>query len=671
MKISIDWLKDYVEFDKSGQEIADILSDLGFPLEGIEEVYGDTVIDIEVSSNRGDCLSHIGVAREVAAFLGKELKLPKFELPEADAQAADMVTVQIDEPELCERYTARVIIGAKIGPSPEWMSNRLESVGVRSVNNVVDATNYAMLETGQPPHAFDCDKIGGGKIIVRKAVKGERIVSIDETKCELDENMLVIADEKVPVAIAGVMGGLDTEISESTNAILLEEARFDPVTVRTTGRKLGISSEASFRFERFVDTEMIDWASQRTADLIIKVAGGKVAKGVVDAYPGKGEAETVGMRFSRMKHLLGIDVAVEDVVRIFAGLGFNPEVKNDDLIVATAPTWRHDIYREVDLIEEVIRSYGLSNLPVEQKLNIEVIPVDEREKVSVDIRTFLNSCGFYETINVTFVDEVAGSIFSSDANSENICVKDASRKSANMLRQSLLGSLLGVMKSNLNARNTPCRIFEIANTFCPSAGSELPVEKTKVALMYDGDFRELKGAIEGLVRAMNKDVDFAVKPAEIKWYMPGGEIYCGEKIIGSCGVIPAEVAGKFDIKGVEVVAAELDFEELLLLTGGVPTFKQIPRFPSITRDLSLILDEAVSWSDIENAVRQKGPAELEEVQFTGIYRGKPITNGKKSVTASLRFRDEDGTLRHDIVDGFESEILEELKNTLKAELRTL
>ena len=244
MKISIDWLSDYVEFDKSGPEIADILSDLGFPLEGIEEVYGDTVIDIEVSSNRGDCLSHIGVAREVAAFLGKELKLPKFELPEDETQASDKVNIQIDEPELCGRYTARVIIGAKIGPSPEWMSNRLESVGVRSVNNVVDATNYAMMETGQPPHAFDCDKISGGKIIVRKAVKGERIVSIDETKCELEDDMLVIADENCPVAIAGVMGGLDTEISESTKAILLEEAQFNPVTVRRTGRRLGISSEA-------------------------------------------------------------------------------------------------------------------------------------------------------------------------------------------------------------------------------------------------------------------------------------------------------------------------------------------------------------------------------------------------------------------------------------------
>ena len=547
----------------------------------------------------------------------------------------------------------------------------LEAVGVRSVNNVVDATNYAMMETGQPPHAFDCDKVGGRTIIVRKAVNGERLVSIDETKCDLDENMLIIADDKKPIAIAGVMGGLDSEISEATTTILLEDARFDPVTVRTTGRKLGINSEASFRFERQVDMEMIDWASQRTAQLVVEVAGGTVAKGVVDVYPGKGEPETVGMRFSRMESLLGIKVSRDEVVKIFTGLGFRPEVKNDDLIVANVPTWRHDIYREVDLIEEVARSHGFDKIPVETKINIKVAPVDERQKVSGNVREYLNSCGFYETISVTFVDNVAAELFASDKDAKQVGVKDESRKSANLLRESLLGSLLAVMKSNYNAGNSPCRIYELANTFKASGEDKLPTEKTKVALMHDGDFRELRGAAEGLVRSFDKDAVIEVRPVELSWASAGGEILCCGEKIGVCGVVSKETAKKFDIKGADITAAEIDFEVLLARAGGVSAFKPIPRYPAITRDLSLIVDEAIAWADIVTAVKAKAPAELEDVEFTGIYRGKPIADGKKSVTISMRFRDEDGTLRHETVDAFENEILTELTGALKAELRTV
>ena len=249
MKVSIDWLSDYVQIDQPPGKVAEILSNLGFPTEGVEYPDGDTVIDMEVTSNRGDCLSHIGIARELAAAMGKTLKLPEVKLPQADEDVCRYVEVSIDQPQLCGRYTARVILDVKIGPGPEWMRKRLEALGVRSVNNVVDATNYAMLETGQPSHAFDYHKITGGRIIVRKAVQGERLVSIDETRCDLDSEMLVIADEKSPVALAGVMGALESEISESTTAILLEDAQFDPVTVRQTGRKLAISSESSFRFE--------------------------------------------------------------------------------------------------------------------------------------------------------------------------------------------------------------------------------------------------------------------------------------------------------------------------------------------------------------------------------------------------------------------------------------
>ncbi|GAH67659.1 unnamed protein product, partial [marine sediment metagenome] len=266
------------------------------------------------------------------------------------------------------------------GPSPDWLRRRLEAVGLRSVNNVVDATNYAMMETGQPPHAFDYAKIADGKIIVRKTIAGERLTSIDGTQCDLNTDMLVIADAQGPVAVAGVMGGLDTEVSETTTTILLEDAYFDPVSVRTTSRRLALPSEAAFRFERTVDIEMVDWASKRTAQLITQVAGGKVAKGVVDIYPKKLEQKEVTLRLSRLSRLLGIEVPCEEVLRILSALSFKPKVE-DDLIMCSVPSWRSDVYREVDLIEEVARVYGYNKVPTERKIKIEVVPVDTRQKL--------------------------------------------------------------------------------------------------------------------------------------------------------------------------------------------------------------------------------------------------------------------------------------------------
>jgi phenylalanyl-tRNA synthetase beta chain len=668
MKISLDWLKNYVQIDQNAETLAETLSELGFPTESIEYPDGDTVIDVEVTSNRGDCLSHIGIAREIAAATGRELKLPDIKLAQDKAEAKDFVEARIDCSDLCKRYTARIITGIKVGPSPDWMKKRLEAVGVRSVNNVVDATNYAMVETGQPPHAFDYDKLSGKQIIVRKAVKGEKLVSIDDTKCDLDENMLIIADADKPVAIAGVMGGLDTEVSETTTMILLEDAHFDPVTVRMTSRKLGISSESSFRFERHVDVERIDWASQRTAQLIIEVAGGKVVKGVADAYHSRPDETCVQMRISRLNSLLGIDIDSERAVEILAGLGLKPNL-DGDVVTCTAPSWRHDIYREADLIEEVARGYGYGNIPVQSKIHIEVARADKREKVSCKLRNYLNGCGFYETINISFTDVETAEVFL-DGSKGHISVKDDSRKSANMLRQTLIGSLLNVLKSNYNAGNIPCRIFEIADTFEPS-GQELPIEKTKISLVLDGDFRQLRGVIDGLISVVNSEVNVEIKPAGFKWAQAAGQIFVGGKQIGFAGVVSEQTAKKMDILQTVISVAELDLQDLLDLYMEAVAVKSLPRFPSIKRDLSLVVDEPVSWADITTAIAKKATDELEDVVFAGIYRGKPINPGKKSVTASLVFRDEEGTLKHETVDQFESSILDELKNSLGAELRSV
>jgi phenylalanyl-tRNA synthetase beta chain len=671
MKISLDWLSDYIKIDRSAEQIAEILSDMGLPCEGIEQRGDDTVIDIEVTSNRGDCLGYIGIARELAVATGAELRLPNVELIELDKDITEFASVQIEEPGLCGRYTARVIEAVKVAPSADWLRRRLEAVGLRSVNNVVDATNYAMMETGQPPHAFDLAKIGEGRIIVRRAAAGERIVSIDGTQCDLSPNMLIIADARRPIAIAGVMGGLETEVSEATTTILLEDAYFDPVTVRTTSRRLRLPSEASFRFERCVDIERVDWASKRTAQLIIQAAGGKVAKGVADIYPGKPAKKEVTLRLSRLNKLLGIQVPPDRAVQILSALGFQPKME-DGLVTCAVPSWRNDVYREVDLIEEVARVYGYHHVPTERSINIEVVPADRRQKLAQAVGTYLNSCGFYETVTVAFVETSIAELFVAGGAEHHLAVKDESRRTANLLRQTLVGSLLGVLKTNINAKNLPCRIFEIADTFVPAAEQAgiLPIQKTKLALVCDSDFRDLRGVVEGLIGSIGRDAEVIFTPAGFIWAQTGAAIRLNSQTVGSAGVVSASVRERLDLKDVPVCAAEIDFASLLSLADHPAKVKPIPRFPAIRRDLSIIVDEGIRWADIIKAVEVRTSPELQSIDFVGIYRGKGIPSGRKSVTFSLCFRDKDGTLTHEMVDRLEADIVHSLAESIAAERRT-
>jgi phenylalanyl-tRNA synthetase beta chain len=341
-------------------------------------------------------------------------------------------------------------------------------------------------------------------------------------------------------------------------------------------------------------------------------------------------------------------------------------------VACTAPSWRSDIYREVDLIEEVTRVHGYDQIPTEPRIQIEVVGVDARQKLTQSITTLLGGCGFYETITVGFVDRSVARLFTAQDVDEHLAVTDVTRKSANLLRQSLLGSLLGVLKTNVNANNLPCRIFEIADTFVPSGKeNSLPTEKTKVALVCDGDLRDLRGVIEGLVKSFDRDAEIVLKPADVLWAKTGAEIAVNGEVLGAAGVVSQAVTDKFDFKTIAPVAAELEFERLSALQSGPRAVKPIPRFPAVERDLSVVVDEQVAWADIAGAVDEKAPGELEDIRFVDIYRGKGIAAGKKSVTLSLRFRDEDGTLTHDTVDGFEKSIVQSLANRVQAELRTI
>ncbi len=673
MKISWEWLREYIETGLDAEQIAGILRDLGLPCEGIETIGDNAVIDVEVTSNRGDCLSYIGIARELSAVTGKELKLPKVDFAEMDKEASSYVQVDIREPELCGRYTARVIEGVKVGPSPDWMVRRLEAAGMRSVSNVVDATNYAMLETGQPPHAFNYATLEGHKIIVRKAVGGERIVSIDGSQCDLRSDMLVIADARKPVAVAGVMGGLETEVGPTTTTILLEDAWFDPLCVRTTARALGLPSEAAFRFERIVDIERIDWASRRTAQLIVQVAGGRIAKGVVDEYPLKPDkAIEVTMRLSRLKALLGVDLSKEAVLKILTSLSFQPR-ESEGKITCSVPSWRGDVDREVDLIEEVIRVYGYSQVPTRKKIHIEAIAADPRQRLAQTVRTALGACGFYETVNVSFVDAPVARLFTGSDQARHLSVKDVSRKNANLLRQTLMGSLLGVLRTNVNAKNLPCRVYEIADTFVPSASTKkgtLPAEAMKVGLVCDSDFRLLRSAVEAVVATVDRHAEVEFVPTDLPWAEVGARIVAGGKVVGEAGVFSDAAKTLFDFKDVHPCGAELNFEALVELKAGPIKIRPVPRFPAVDRDLSILVPQDTLWADIAKAVKTGSPAELEDVAFVDIYRGKGIPADKKSVTLSLCFRDEDGTLTHEAVDAYQAAILNSLNRTVGAELRT-
>jgi phenylalanyl-tRNA synthetase beta chain len=669
MKISLNWLKDYVSITESAQELAALLSNIGFNTESIEILSDDSVIDFEITSNRADCLSHIGIAREIAAATGRELNLPKVKIEPAKKDITSMAAVEIAEPKLCGRYTARIIEGVKIGPSPAWMVKRLEAIGLRSVNNVVDATNYAMMETGQPPHAFDYDKIYKGKIIVRLAKQNEKIVSIDGTNCQLQSDMLVIADPTGPVAVAGVMGGIDTEVSPSTTNILLEEASFNPVITRKTSRTLNIPSEAAYRLGRGVDIEQIDWNSQRTAQLIVQVAGGKIVDGLIDAYPAKNEERhMVSMRFSRVKKVLGIDVPQQAIFEILRGLSFSPQKPENDKVLCTIPSWRPDIAREIDLIEEVGRIYGYDKLALTQKINIEVAPVDARQKIVTKTAGYLNSCGFYETITPGFSTESVAKLLTANPADIHLAVRDETSKTANMLRSTLIGSLLEILSRNINAGSKNIKIYELANVFQKTSEGKHD-EHSSLAALCDCDFRTIRGTIEGVIKNISQSANITFEPADIFWAKTGAKILVNGNIFGTAGVIKDQILTSLDIKASTVCAAEINFDMILELQTEQIKAKPLPKFPSIVRDLSLIVDEQIQWSKIQEVVSSKSPAELEVMNFVGIYRGKPIPAGKKSVTLSLSFRDENGTLQHQTVDAWQKDIVSALSSSIGAELR--
>jgi phenylalanyl-tRNA synthetase beta chain len=674
MLVSWDWLKQYVDLEMSVEQLTHRLTMSGLNLEEYKSVGSDTVIDLEVTSNRPDCLGHLGVAREIAVLFDRSLKLPAAQPKASSVPTSSAVSLRIDCLDLCPRYLARVIRGAKIGPSPMWMQRRLTALGVTCINNVVDITNYVMLECAQPLHAFDFDKLRGGQIVVRRARPGETIKAINQRDYPLSPEMCVIADAQRAVAVAGVMGGFDTEISNATKNILVEAASFAPLSVRNTARKLDLHSPSSHRFERALDPNGPDYASRRCCELILELAGGELLEGVVsagDATPAP--SAPITLRFSRFRKVLGIDIPTDIAVRILQQLGLtlsSPPISDHAKFVA--PSFRRDLTREIDLVEEAARIYGYDKLPADVVVPLCTSAKTLRERVTDRIGEMLTALGFFEAMTVSFTSDAERRLFQPRGDMPPLAVEHSTRKQENQLRQSLVPSLLVSRRANERHGNFGAQLFEIAKVFWKADPSipEHEAEPWMIGLVTGRSFQELKGAIDEVAHRVSPNAAVTVRESAVTQFTPGrgAEVLLNGQRWGWMGELSRAVTDAADLKD-GVCVAELDLQALEAVADFVPRVKPLPEYPGIVRDLNFVLDEAVEWAALEHTARQSAGPLLESVAFSGQYRGKQIGESKKSYLLTLTFRSTDRTLTSEEVDAAQRAVVAEVEANLSGQLR--
>ncbi|MCK4873567.1 MAG: phenylalanine--tRNA ligase subunit beta [Phycisphaerales bacterium] len=683
MDISIGWLNAYFAPDDapiSADEAGPLLTELGFPVEGVTELPGgDICIDFELTSNRGDCACHVGFAREVAAATGRTLTLPDVPEQTGTTPAHELATIQIDDPDGCPRYTGWIIRGAKIGPSPDWLTQRLESIGQRPINNAVDITNFVLHELGQPTHVFDISKLakrdGKPTIIVRRSTADEQLTTLDGNEHTLPAGILVIADADQPVALAGVMGGQATEVNGETTDILLEAATFDPLAVRITARRLKTATDSSYRFERIVEPRTIEYAARRAAHLIAELTGGTLATGFIDAGKELPEPKHATMRCARCRQLLGVDIHDERQVELLAGLELSPVFK-DGVIECTIPAHRTDLSREADLIEEVARTYGYSAIPIHDRLEVIVHSPQPSEQAKERVRAILTGLGYYETITFSFVSKKDATPFLPHG-AKLLKVEDERRKAEPYLRPSILPRLLHCRKSNQDAGVRDVKLFELSATFARING-ELD-EHHRVAMVCDAPnkqagLRMMRMTVAALVRELcgtgaEPRIDHAAPDVVAFDKEACGKIIVNGETFGWLGLADQSVTAAHDLAA-PIVMAELDLDMLMASYPPAIDLKPLPQYPHIERDLSVIVVEATPWSKIQTTIAGLNVEFLEGFEYVTTFRGKQIGAGKKSITVRLRFRDEGGTLRHEQVDPQAATVVAALKDAVDAELRT-
>lgn len=642
----------------------------------------DVVFDLEVTPNRPDLNSVIGIAREIAAVAATSLKIPDAKIKESGANVRDLVSVRIDDAELCPRYTARVIKGVKIGPSPEWLKSALEKTGVRSINNVVDVTNFVMLETGQPLHAFDyhlISKAGDGKpaIVVRRATDKEKFKTLDGVERALTPENLLIADEQRGIALAGVMGGANTEIADSTKDVLIESAYFAPTNIRRTGKALGLRSESSYRFERGADVGICDYASRRAAQLILETAGGELAAGVVDVYPAPVKAKELSLHFQKTTALLGIPISHAVQISHLTSLGLTVSHQAPGVCTFGIPTFRVDLKREADLIEEVGRLYGIEKIPATPPRHaIGTNAFDAVYDQVAEIRRILTGAGLNEAQGQTLVaHEECGA-----KPEEQVPLANPLSSDMDVLRPSLLPGLIHSLQHNVSRKNYDVALFEVGRVFI--SGKEesrvsVAITGKRAPLFWSGserdakfDIFDLKGIVEEFLEQFGlRGVVFARRTEATPQFLESATVSLGGRVpLGELGQLSPVLAKKHDLRDA-VFLAELNLDQLLARRNPGKSFKPLPQFPAIRRDAAILVPEATTHDAVLQVVRQSRAANLESVELFDVFRGRNVPEGQKSLAYAFTYRSAEKTLTDAEVNASHGKIIEAFKAQLKATVR--
>lgn len=638
----------------------------------------EDIIDFEITPNRPDCLSIEGLGRETAVSLNKEFKNPRKNIDELkieDKKELEGLTVDITAPDLCYRYIARIVKNVKIGSSPEWMKRRLKACGVRSINNIVDITNYVMLEMGQPMHAFDINSIEGKHITVRRAKNGEIITTLDEQERKLDENDLVISDEKKAVAIAGVMGGLNSEIEQDTKTVVFESAVFNGGSVRKTAKKVGLRTESSSRFEKGLSAENALRAINRAVELVELIGAGEVVEGKIDVYPTKQKINKIPLEVERINNLLGINLSKQEMIDILEKLEI--KVEND---MAIAPYFRMDLEFVADIAEEILRFYGYDKLETTLVNADTTIGIRNKEqKIQKKIREVLVNSGLSEIYTYGFVSEkdLEKSNINEELKKYAITIQNPLSDDYKLMRPTTMPSMMQILANNANKKNQNVKLFDISRNYKninnEVQNGEVPLQEDILTIgMYgeDIDFYTLKGLIENVLEAISVNRYDIEKETENNSYHPGrcANLKVGIDIIATIGEVHPEVLMNYDIEK-RAYLAEVNITKLVKYARENKKYVEVPKFPAVERDIAMIVDESVEVGKIEKIITKKGKKQLESVKLFDIYRDDKIGENKKSVAYSLIFRDKNKTLSDDEINVAMENIIAELKKEVGAELR--
>jgi phenylalanyl-tRNA synthetase beta chain len=649
----------------------------------------DCVFDVDITPNRPDCACILGVAREIAAATGQRLKWPKSEIVEDGPPIEDLTSVTIIDPEGCPRYAAGMVQGVNLGPSPFWMRYRLYLSGIRSINNLVDVTNYVLMEMGQPLHAFDYNRLKENRIVVRRAQEGEVFTTLDGVTRTLNSETLMICDGERPVALAGIMGGLNSEIFAGTENVLLESAFFDPVTIRRGSKHLGLSTEASYRFERGADIGGAINALKRAISLIYRLAGGEIATGFIDNYPKTHTPPMIDIRVDRTNTLLGTNLSKDDVSGYLKALEMEVQEINENELKVKPPSFRVDISREVDLMEEVARLSGYDNIPVTYPL---VRPSEKGEipelLVRDQLRSIMVGLGFTEIITYSFTSPDTADILGAEEESplrSFVKILNPLTVDQSVMRTSLVPGLLAAQKTNILHDEKDLRFFEWGKVFIRKEGSELPVEKNYLAALMTGlncqktwnsdersvDFYDIKGALEALLKEMGLQRSVFQKETGVSRYDPAvcSSIFCSGSLIGHVGRVSPKVMTGYDLTDVDSYLFEIDIEALLKNISGTREFSPFAKFPAVHRDISIIVKRQLESARIEEIIKREGGGLVESVQIFDVYEGKGIDPTEKAMAFRICYRSKQGTLDGGEINRLHESVIEMIRQETGGRLR--